>query len=92
MASVFNNGMVSREVSFCRVYSKDAKEKMEKIFLDNRISYFVEWQEYSFLTKLIRPKAKNSFVFKINEEDLARATELVRGVSASEEVEEAESN
>lgn len=94
MAAPFINGMVNREVSFCRVHSLEAKEKLEKLFLDNRISYFVEWKEYSFLSKIFNPKAKNSFVFKINEEDLAKARLLVAGSSdvddGSEETEAAE--
>ncbi|MCQ2499073.1 MAG: hypothetical protein MJ133_08810 [Lachnospiraceae bacterium] len=94
MAAPFINGMVNREVSFCRVHSIEAKDKLEKLLLDNRISYFVEWKEYSFITKLFNPKVKNSFVFKINEEDLAKARLLVAGSSdvenGSEETEVAE--
>ena len=30
--------MVSREVDFCRAYSMEAKEQLEKLFLKNRIS------------------------------------------------------
>jgi hypothetical protein len=75
-----NNGVVNREVPFCRVYSTDAKEKLEKIFLKNRISYFVEWEERSFLQRLFGRKEKNFFTIKINDADLARATELVQGM------------
>ena len=82
MASVFMDGMVNREVAFCRVYSKDAKERLEKIFLQNRISYFVEWQERNFISKLLGGKDKNVFTIKINEDDVPRATELVKDLDS----------
>ena len=77
-----NNGMVSREVSFCRVYSLDAKKKLEKLFLENRISYFVEWQDRSLLSRIIGGKDKNVFTIKINEADVERATALVQGMDS----------
>ena len=76
------DGMVNREVAFCRVYSKDAKERLEKIFLQNRISYFVEWQERNFISKLLGGKDKNVFTIKINEDDVPRATELVKDLDS----------
>lgn len=38
----FDDKVFNREVSFCRVYSLESKEKLEKLFLRNRISYFIE--------------------------------------------------
>lgn len=80
--ATFNDGMVNREVSFCRVYSKEAKEKLEKIFLKNRISYFIEWQDRSLLSRILGTKEKNVFTIRINEEDVPRATELVNGIDS----------
>lgn len=81
MASVLiPDGMLSREVPFCRVHSKEAKDKLEKIFLQNRISYFIDWQERSLLSKLFGSKEKSAITFKINEDDVARATELVKDI------------
>ena len=37
---IFDGSMYYREVAFCRVYSLESKEKLEKLFLKNRISYF----------------------------------------------------
>ena len=82
MSSAFNNGIVNREVSFCRIYSKEANEKLEKLFLENRISYFVEWQERSFLSRLVGRREKNVFTIKINDADLERATALVQGIDS----------
>ena len=44
-ASYLSDGIYHREVAFCKVYSQDSKEKLEKLFLQNRISYFIEWQD-----------------------------------------------
>ncbi len=79
---LFNNEIVNREVAFCRVYSKDAKDKLEKLFLNNRISYFIEWQDRSILSRIFGKREKNVFTIKINEEDVARATELVKDVDS----------
>ena len=73
----------NREVSFCRVYSQDSKDKLEKLFLKNRISYFIEWQERSFLARLFgNDKQKNIFTIRINEADVEKAMELVRGIDS----------
>ena len=82
MASVFDSGLVNREISFCRVYSKEAKEKLEKIFLQNRISYFIEWQDRSILSRVFGNREKNVFTIKINEEDVERATALIQGMES----------
>lgn len=82
---VFDNQSFNREVSFCRVYSMTSKEKLEKLFLQNRISYFIEWQDRSFVSRLFgsdKKKEKNMFTIRINEADVERATELVRGIDS----------
>lgn len=73
----------NREVSFCRVYSLESKEKLEKLFLKNRISYFIEWQERSFFSRIFASeKQKNIFTIRINEADVEKATELARGIDS----------
>ncbi len=73
---VFNN-----EVSFCRVYSEESKKILEDRFLENRISYFVDWQETSFFKKIFGGK-KNKILctIRINSQDVERARELVSGL------------
>ncbi len=84
MASViFDDQAFNREVSFCRVYSQESKKKLEKLFLQNRISYFIEWQERSWLARLFgseNQKERNVFTVRINEADVERATELAQGL------------
>ncbi|MBR5799238.1 MAG: hypothetical protein IKY23_04160 [Lachnospiraceae bacterium] len=86
MAKVMPEGnMYTREVAFCKVYSHESKEKLEKLFLANRISYFIEWQEKSLVQRLLKKesgKEKNVFIIRINEADVERARELVQGIES----------
>lgn len=80
---IFDNQVFNREVPFCKVYSVDSKEKLEKLFLQNRISYFIEWQDRSFVSRLFgSEKQKNMFTIRINEADVERATDLIRGIES----------
>lgn len=81
----FDDQIYNREVPFCRVYGIENKKRLEKLFLNNRISYFIEWQERSFLSRLLgkgHPKEKNMFTIRINEADIERATQLVQGLES----------
>ncbi len=80
---VFDDQTFNREVTFCRVYSQESKKKLEKLFLQNRISYFIEWQERFLFARLFggkRQREKNVFTVRINEADVERATELAKGI------------
>ena len=82
-AAVFEDKLYNREVAFCKVYSLEAKEKLEKIFLKNRISYFIEWQEKPFLQRVMNSsKEKNIFTIRINEADVDRARVLIAGMES----------
>ena len=86
MASVLSEETVfNREVAFCKVYSLESKEKLEKIFLKNRISYFIQWQDKTFWQRLFgneSAKEKNVFTIRINEADVEKAKELVQGIES----------
>ncbi len=73
---------VNNEVDFCKVYDLETKEKIEKILLKNRISYCVHWEEKGILQKFFftRPKEKTACVFRIHDEEVPRARELVKNV------------
>ena len=84
-ASYLSDGIYHREVAFSKVYSQDSKEKLEKIFLQNRTSYFIEWQDKSFLQRIMsrdNSKEKNVFTIRINEADVEGAKELVSGLDS----------
>lgn len=82
---MFENKMFNREVAFCKVYSHESKEKLEKLFLKNRISYFIEWQDKSWIQRILardNNKEKTVFMIRINEADVERARELVQGIES----------
>ena len=84
-AAMFETGMFNREVAFCKVYRLESKEKLEKLLLKNRISYFIEWQDRSFIQRVLgrdNTKEKNVFTIRINEADVERARELVQGIES----------
>lgn len=86
MSSVtYNSNFFNREVAFCKVYSLESKEKLEKLFLKNRISYFIEWQEKNFWQRIFGTsgaKEKNVFTVRINEADIELAKELIQGIDS----------
>ena len=77
-AITFSNKVFDREVSFCKVYSLESKEKLEKLFLKNRISYFIEWQDKTLWQRIM----KNVFTIRINEADVDKARDLVTGLES----------
>ncbi len=84
-AIMFDEKVYNREVAFCKVYSMDSKEKLEKIFLKNRISYFIEWQDKSLWQRLFGSdgrKEKTVYIIRINEVDVERAKELIQGIDS----------
>ncbi len=84
-AVVYDDKFFHREVAFCKVYSLDSKEKLEKLFLKNRISYYIEWQDKSFFQRVFskgNSKEKSVFTIRINEADVERAKELVQGIDS----------
>ncbi len=82
MSSIIQNNQVfNNEVPFCRVYSIESKKQLEERFLAHRISYFIEWQDRSFLQRLFdRNGSKIVCTFKINKGEIARARELAQGI------------
>lgn len=84
-AITLGNKAFDREVAFCKVYSLESKEKLERLFLKNRISYFIEWQDKSLWQRLTgkeKTKEKNVFTIRINEADVEKARELVSGMES----------
>ena len=84
-------GSVNHEVAFCKVYDMATKEKVERILLKNRISYYVEWEDKGFggLFMFRKPKGRTAWVFRIHSDEVARARELLRSVLGSKKKETA---
>lgn len=73
---------VNNEVDFCKVYDMETKRKIEKILLDNRISYCCHFEDKGILQKFffMKPSNKVACIFRIHDEEVPRAKELVRSV------------
>jgi hypothetical protein len=78
----FNALFFNHEISFCKVYNVESKDKLEKLLVSNRISFFVEWQEQRLWERFFRNVngQKNVFTIHINEADTGLARDLVEGI------------
>ena len=81
-AITFSNKVFDREVAFCKVYSLESKEKLEKLFLKNRISYFIEWQDRTLWQRLMNKDKSKEKNVRINEADVDKARDLVTGLES----------
>ena len=64
------------EIEFIRIDDIQLKEKIEKIFLRNRISYFIRWNKPTFWQRITGKKDGNRCRICINEWDKEKALEL----------------
>lgn len=78
----FNALFFNHEIPFCKVYSVESKDKLEKLLLTNRISFFVEWQEKKLWQRFLGSanSEKNEFTIRINEADSVLANDLLEGI------------
>lgn len=74
----------NHEISFCKVYDAESKDQLEKLFVSNRISFFVEWPEQSFLERFLGSLCNRQEVFTIhiNEADTTLARDLAEGIES----------
>lgn len=49
----FSDVKVHNEIEYCIVQDQDVKVKIERAFLNNRISYYEKWEEPSLLRRLL---------------------------------------
>ena len=82
----FNALFFNHEIPFCKVYSVESKDKLEKLLLSNRISFFVEWPEQRLWHKFYGngDAGRKAFKIRINESysllyrDLVKCIESVK--------------
>ncbi len=74
----------NHEISFCKVYNVESKDKLEKLLVSNRISFFIEWQEQRLWERFFGNvgSEKNVFTIHINEADSVLARDLVEGIES----------
>lgn len=72
----------NHEISFCKVYNAESRDKLQKLFVSNRISFFVEWQERSLWERFWGSLggSKEVFTIHINEADTSLARDLAEGI------------
>ena len=78
-AMAFNSVFFNHEIPFCKVYGVDEKEKIEKLFLKNGISFCMTWQKDRLWERLRNKDFQGESVFTvhINEADRSRAADLI---------------
>lgn len=78
----FNALFFNHEIPFCKVYGVESKDKLEKLLLTNRISFFVEWQEKKLWQRFLGngDHGRNEFTIRINEADSVLASDLLEGI------------
>lgn len=64
----------NHEIPFCKVYGIEGKDKLARLLVTNRISFFIEWPEHRFWDE------RNVFTIRINEADSILAKNLVEGL------------
>ena len=69
----FNALFFNHEIPFCKVYGIESKDRLTKLLVMNRISFFIEWPERRFWDE------RNVFTIRINEADSMLAKNLVEG-------------
>lgn len=83
VSSILKDDMViNNEIQLCKVLNRSSKEKLENVFLKNRVSYFVEWQDKSFWSKVFGGGStrKISCIIKVNEADAERARDMAKDI------------
>lgn len=64
------------EIEFMRIDDVQLKNKIEKIFLQNRISYYIRWEKPAFWKKILGKNEENRCKICINGWDKEKALEL----------------
>lgn len=82
----FNEVFFNHEIPFCKVYSVESKDKVQKLLVTNRISFFVEWREKKLWQKVFGDTT-NEFTICINEADSVLASNLLEGSNLLESIE-----
>ena len=74
----YNKAYYHNEIELIRVNNMELKNKIEKAFLRNRISFFIRWEKASFWQRLTGKHNPNQCKICINEWDKEVALELLK--------------
>ena len=74
----YNKSYYHNEIELVRVNSTELKNKIEKAFLRNRISYFIRWDRESVWQKMFGRKNSEQCKICINDWDKELALEILK--------------
>ena len=74
----YNKSYYHNEIELIKVNNVELKNKIEKTFLRNRISYYIRWDKATFLQRLFGKDVSNQCRICINEWDKEIALELLK--------------
>ena len=74
----YSKSYYHNEIELVRVDSTELKNKIEKAFLRNRISYFIRWDNGSVLQKLFGKRNTEQCKICINDWDKEVALEILK--------------
>lgn len=78
----YNKSYYHNEIELVRVDSTELKNKIEKAFLRNRISYFIRWDKVSFVQRIFGKKNSEQCKICINDWDKEVALEILKDFEA----------
>ena len=76
----YNKAYYHNEIELVKVNSTELKNKIEKLFLRNRISYFIRWNKTTLWQKLAGKKNNEQCKICINDWDRELALEILKGL------------
>lgn len=74
----YNKSYYHNEIELVRVNSAELKNKIEKAFLRNRISYFIRWDKVSFWQRLFGKINSDQCKICINDWDKELALDILK--------------
>ena len=79
----YNKSYYHNEIELIRVENAELKNKIERAFLRNRISYFIRWDKVSFLQTIFGRKENQNCRICINEWDKEKAIEILKEIEGA---------
>lgn len=79
-ALTFANVKVHNEIEFCKVSNMEIKQKIERAFLSNRISYYERWEDVSFFKRFFGTKERQTCIICINSMQKEKAEVIIENM------------
>lgn len=70
------------EIELLKTANPELKNKIERAFLKNRISFFIRWDKQSFFKRLFSSKKEESCRICINDWDKEKALDILKDYDA----------